>query len=202
MTPMQPQGAPQKSNTNLVLIIVLAVGGLSLLCCVGTLAAIAVPNFLKFGARSKQAEAKYNLKAAFTAEKAWMAEHDTYSESIEEIGFAPERSNRYNYFFSKSVNPFLPGSPDGGQHPGVLIDARMGVGPAGTVYAAIPPVLISELGLRGKCPESCNITIVAAGNLDGDATMDLWSISTEDRVIDGTPVRAGLPYNHVDDTRN
>ena len=202
MTPMPPQGAPPKSNQNLVLIIVLAVGGLSLLCCVGTLAAIAVPNFLKFGARSKQAEAKYNLKSAFTAEKSWMAERDTYSESVEEIGFAPERSNRYSYFFSKSINPLLTGSPDGGQHTGVAVDPRMGVGPAATLYAGISPALISELGLRGKCPESCNITIVAAGNLDGDATIDLWSISTEDRIIDGAKVLAGQPYNHVDDTRN
>ena len=201
MTPMPPQAAPPKSNQNLVLLIVLVVGGLSLLCCVGTLAAIAVPNFLKFGARSKQAEAKSNLKGAFMAEKSWMVEHDAYSESIEEIGFSPERNNRYSYFFSKSVNPLLPGSPDGGQHTGVAVEPRMGVGPAGALYAAIPPALISELGLRGKCLERCNITIVAAGNLDTDPTIDLWSISTEDRIIDGTPVPAGLPYNHVDDTR-
>jgi type IV pilus assembly protein PilA len=202
MTPMPPQGAPPKSNQNLVLIIVLAVGGLSLLCCVGTLAAIAVPNFIKFGARSKQAEPKVNLKAAFTAEKAWMAERDTYSESIEEIGFSPERNNRYSYFFSRSADLLVAGSPDGGQHSGVVVDPRMGAGPPSTLYSAIPPALLSQLGIRGKCPETCNITIVAAGNLDSDATIDLWSISTEDRVIDGTPVRAGTPYNHVDDTRN
>ena len=53
MTP-HPQGAPKKSSSTL-LIVVLVVGGLAALCCVGSLAAIAVPNFIKFGGRAKQA---------------------------------------------------------------------------------------------------------------------------------------------------
>ncbi len=102
MTPMNPQGGAQKPKSNSVLIVVLVVGGLFMFCCVGSVAVIAVPNFIKFGARSKQAEAKSNLKGAFTAEKAWFGEKDTYSESLEEIGFAPERGNRYRYILSPS----------------------------------------------------------------------------------------------------
>ncbi len=40
---------------------------------IGILAAIAIPNFVRFQARSKQSEAKVNLKSAFTAEKAYFA---------------------------------------------------------------------------------------------------------------------------------
>ena len=62
MTPMTPPvGAPKKSNN--VLIVVLVVGGLCMFCCVGTIALIAVPNFIKFSARSKQAEVKSGLSA-------------------------------------------------------------------------------------------------------------------------------------------
>lgn len=64
---------------------------------IGILAAIAIPNFIKFQARSKQAEAKTNLKAVFTGQKARYGERDRYSDLIGEIGYAPERGNRYAY---------------------------------------------------------------------------------------------------------
>src|SRR3954468_9155519 len=64
----------------------------------GILAAIAVPNFAKFQARSKQSEARVNLKAMYTAQKSFAAERDRFSVRVSEIGFAPERNNRYAYF--------------------------------------------------------------------------------------------------------
>jgi type IV pilus assembly protein PilA len=63
---------------------------------IGILAAIAIPNFLKFQARAKQSEAKTNLKAIFSAEKAWFGEHDSY-DNFSTAGFKPERGNRYWY---------------------------------------------------------------------------------------------------------
>lgn len=203
MTPMTPQGAPQKSNTNTVLVVVLVVGGLSLLCCVGGLAAIAVPNFLKFNVRAKQGEVKMNLKAAYTAQKAWFAEKDTYSESVEEVGFLPEPHNRYRYFLAVSGDPLVPGAPDGGFHPGIAADLRVGPSPDNAaLLAGIPPPLLAEAGLHGKCPDACHITILAAGNIDGDSTIDVWSVSTKDRSIDGVTVPAGKPHMHTDDTNN
>jgi prepilin-type N-terminal cleavage/methylation domain-containing protein len=65
---------------------------------VGILTAIAIPNFAKFQARSKQTEARVNLKAMFTAQRAFTAEKDRFSAFVSEIGFAPERNNRYAYF--------------------------------------------------------------------------------------------------------
>src|SRR5207248_610697 len=73
---------------------------------IGILAAIAIPNFIKFQARAKQSEAKTNLKAVFTAEKSWYGEHDTYA-SFGTAGYNPERGNRY-YHQSMGANPGPP----------------------------------------------------------------------------------------------
>src|SRR5450432_1536608 len=69
---------------------------------IGILAAIAIPNFLKFQARAKQSEAKTNLKGIFTAEKSWYGEHDTY-DNFSTAGFKPERGNRYWYIAPGAV---------------------------------------------------------------------------------------------------
>src|SRR5438132_10589947 len=67
---------------------------------IGILAAIGSPNYSRIQARSKQSEAKTNLKALFAAEKGFMLEKDRYSSLVGEIGFSPERNNRYAYYLA------------------------------------------------------------------------------------------------------
>src|SRR5437773_1453977 len=93
---MQKRTLFQKGFTLIELMIVVAI--------IGILAAIAIPNFIKFQARSKQSEAKANLKAMFTAEKAFYQEKDRFSSYVAEVGFAPERNNRYNYALTNQAN--------------------------------------------------------------------------------------------------
>ena len=65
---------------------------------IGIMAAIAIPNFIKFQCRSKQSEAKGNLKALYIGEESFRAEQDTYSTDTTAIQFQPRGTKiRYEY---------------------------------------------------------------------------------------------------------
>jgi type IV pilus assembly protein PilA len=66
----------KKAFTLIELMIVVAI--------IGILAAIAVPNFIKFQCRSKQSEAKGNLKALYVSQESFRAENDTYTD-VEDV---------------------------------------------------------------------------------------------------------------------
>lgn len=60
-----------KGFTLIELMIVVAI--------IGILAAIAIPNFLRYQQKSRQAEAKANLGGIFTSEVSYYGEHNTYT---------------------------------------------------------------------------------------------------------------------------
>ncbi len=77
-----------KGFTLVELMIVVAI--------IGILAAIAIPNFLKYQAKAKQSEAKVNLKGIYTSQLSYFAEGDTYSD-FATIGYAAEPGGRYKF---------------------------------------------------------------------------------------------------------
>src|SRR2546423_15670677 len=72
---------------------------------IGILAAIAIPNFLKFQCKSKQAEAKTNLSGIFTAEKAFFGEHNTYGTDLISVNWQPDGTPLYIYGFNGTRDP-------------------------------------------------------------------------------------------------
>ena len=175
---------------------------------VGIMAAIAIPNFIRFQARAKQSECKANLKSVFTAEMSYFQKEDRYSPLPHEIGFSPERGNRYAYFLdvrgSLQDRSSLQLSPPGEGETGIGVDTFR--------YGTMRPLTLDDMsaalagrlepGIEGRCPEDCSFVAVCAGNLDQDDTLDVWSISSEDRTVGGQPVPAGAPFNHVNDVND
>lgn len=89
------------------------------------LAMIAVPNFNRFLAKAKRAEAYMNLNSIYAAEKAYFAEHNTYSDVLMGeggIGWKPEGKPYYSYGFAgaEGRNNFI--GKSGGQIQGSRAD--------------------------------------------------------------------------------
>jgi type IV pilus assembly protein PilA len=142
---------------------------------IGILAAIAIPNFIKFQARSKQGEVKTNLKSAFTAEKSYYAEHDVYA-SLGAVGFAPEQGNRYAYFGTSGCTSGTwarPGATAGSYDCVSQDTVRFQTG-----AFPVPPGSSAKIGLQNTCP-TCQYGISAAGNVDNDSKSDEWFIATD-----------------------
>ena len=74
----------------LLLVATFTLGG----CC---LCSIWTRNFEKYECRSKQSEAKANLRALFVAEESYRSEHGKYAP-FDVVGFAPQGETlRYDY---------------------------------------------------------------------------------------------------------
>ena len=101
----------------------------------------------QYQVKEKQSEAKQNLGAIFTCEIAYFGEMNTFGNTFNLINWAPEGNSRYAYFLGNDV-----------------IQPKVG-GPY-----QLPPGYKSEVSYSG-------FTAVAVGNIDDDATLDVWTMN-------------------------
>ena len=154
----------QKGFTLIELMIVVAI--------IGILAAIAIPNFVAYQAKSKQSEAKVSLGAIFTSAVAYQAESQnpqSYSPStISQIGWQPSGTPRYSFWYQDGVNP------------------ATGAGTSVTRFngssAATTPCNVTTAPASAGfqvLASSAGFTAGANGNIDGDTSCDHWFINDQ-----------------------
>jgi len=129
---------------------------------IGILAAIAIPNFLKYQAKSRQTEAKTNLGGIFVAETAFFGERAGYS-NFAEIGFAlAGAANRYTYRSGQAFGTYGTSTNND-----ALDRIPQGIG---TCCDAEFPATPADSQVNG-------FTATAAGNLDTDTALDQWHVN-------------------------
>ena len=127
----------KKGFTLIELMIVVAI--------IGILAAIAIPNFLRFQLKSKSSEGKVNIAAIRTAEESYLAEFGNYVSTTVAPTDVP----------GTSKDPFTTGDT-------AAFDT-LGWGPEGSVFFQY------AVAVSGQ-----NYTISAAADIDGDETDQVW----------------------------
>lgn len=186
---------------------------------IGILAAIAIPNFLRFQARARQSEANSNLKTLFTGMRTLSKRPPS---EIRVPGFAPERGNRYSYHMNDPCTMAEDRSELevklGSEDDCVEVDTFKFSGMP-RLFTYVPPsgftwslratgVLSTTPGLFGE-GEAWEFLAYAAGDVDNDVSdrADTWMIASADgRLKAGCPtadpeqpVAAGEPFNASND---
>jgi type IV pilus assembly protein PilA len=151
----------KKGFTLIELMIVVAI--------IGILAAIAIPNFLKFQAKSKQSEAKTNLGAIYTGQISYFGESNSFG-NFDMINWSPSGTPRYHYTlggWADNTN-----TNRGALIAGITVPTWAG-NHNGAMDAAATPALISAT----LTPAFDNATFIAgAGGMvgSGSAVTDGW----------------------------
>jgi type IV pilus assembly protein PilA len=130
----------QEGFTLIELMIVVAI--------IGILAAIAIPNFMAYQAKSKQSEAKGNLAGIYTSEVAYFGDTNSFTANFATMGFVVASTGSQRYTYTVDGTGVIPGSS---------------IGTCSTYTgAAITPATA--------------FTALATGNVDGDPQCDTWTI--------------------------
>lgn len=108
---------------------------------IGLLSAVAIPNFKKYQAKAKTAEAKLQLSAIYTSEQGFFGDYGMYSNCLRYMGYDPsgEKSSRYYLTGFPQITPTIA---------------------AGAYASAVNSGLSTDGLASGGCPNG-------AANLDG-----------------------------------
>ncbi|MFL5319274.1 MAG: hypothetical protein ACJ790_06420 [Myxococcaceae bacterium] len=142
-------------------------------------------------------DCRQRLSYAFSMEKQHFAEKDAYSDKVYET-MASVLPTHYAFVMA-----------DGGvlaKYSETLTEDAVGWLPSDNsltedetwrgVKAAAAQGVVP--GVEGVCPK-CEVTVLCVGQMDDDATLDVWSVSTKARKLQGETVEAGMASHDVND---
>ncbi len=171
---------------------------------IGILAAIAIPNYQTYQAKSRTAEAKVQLAAAFSAEKSFSVEYSSYSSCLNAAGYAPDTGARfYGIGFLGTVAGG--GTCGTGIAGGAACNGALGVNapscttgegasqfiaPAGGLRVARNgAIAVADADLVGTVVTGIAFTVAAAGRISGSSAtlLDRWTIN-QDKALTQTSV--------------
>ncbi len=190
---LRPAPVAGGGGNNVVLLVVAALLAVPLVVAfIGIVAAIAIPNFIRFKMRAKQTECRTELLSLYREEVAFVAAHGKPTFLVSELGATPPPLSRYRYFLSEGpLTP--PGAPAPAGATG--FEAEAPLNPVGR----LPEVFAGGVTLGPGAGENV-FTFACLGNLDVDSTQDVWSISSVSRVgPKGEAIPPGQPFNDVND---
>ncbi|WP_224243973.1 prepilin-type N-terminal cleavage/methylation domain-containing protein [Hyalangium gracile] len=188
---------------------------------IGILAAIAIPNFIRFQARARQSEVNTNLKSLFTGLRTQQRKPPA---AIRATSFAPERGNRYSYHLEDNCASV----EDRSQVNAVQNNTDTCIGVDQFKFTSFPQTFTVEAlggatwntkcttngmavqsGIHGSQDDWCFLAY-GAGDVDNTPAndkADTWSIASSDGQLQATcpatgaaeNVAAGEPFNIYND---
>jgi type IV pilus assembly protein PilA len=159
---------------------------------IGILAAIAIPNFIKFQLRAKAGESKVNLAGIRTAQESYFAEAGTYMDfpPTPVAGFVPQQKTPFNPLgcpagavWAAGGNGFcwIGWQPEGDVYYAYELEAGVG----GVVVGVDPAAGIT----------ANQFYATAVTDIDADAAQNSWGINQPD--IQGNPIAAAAAGGQV-----
>lgn len=177
----EPEWAKRKQVTQMTM----AVSGAGLLIFVG----LFLPNFKKAHLRVKQLECRDTLTSLYAAQARLYAQEKRYTAKLAELDWKPPRGHQLIRLGEGPLEEVGQGF-DEAKFPALSSKA---------VDEAIPKLVSGALGVRGECP-ACSVTMACATQLDSDATADVWTVSTLERLgSQGEKIAGGVAWCDVDD---
>jgi type IV pilus assembly protein PilA len=144
---------------------------------IGILAAVAIPNFQRFTAKAKQSEAKANLSALYSAERAFSSEWQTFNSRFTVVGYAPVGILRYNHGWAADFNPVITGYNG---PPGAATDiAALSYCAIAANGCTVNTTPVAPGAIAGTAMTATTFLAQARGDIDGDAVVDIWTINEQ-----------------------
>lgn len=160
---------------------------------IGILASIAIPNYQKYQARTRQTEAKLALAGIYTAEKSSATESSTYSACLSKIGYAAVGGNRYY------VTGFEPGDAanvscgPGGTDGCLQLFKIGGIDPCVATDAAFDATakVSAQIPQPSRAADLAGFTFInkgaflaaAVGNVTSEQATDAWTVDHNKQII-------------------